>query len=275
MREVARTLCLAAFLMVNEKTEDSPLDVHTEVSDDFLEDAAHAASTEETPAAEEKAPEAPEAKPAEAPAAEAAPAETPIATSTEATPTPAVPVAPGAPTPVSDSQQARITQLEAENQRFQQVQLEAQIDQARLQQQSTLEQQGHLPESAALIAQSQADAQKSVIQYKQQLDSQYAEQGAKLKAAAMIAKQFGVEADALMPFSTPEAMQAAARDKQELAGMRTRLSKLEQGQVPSQKFQSPSPSAAASSREKKMADYASGKEFTPEEEAALFNGSHS
>jgi len=247
-------------MMVTEKTpEEAPQPEPTnEVSEEFLEDATNA-NPDEIQGEPEPAPEStPETPVAEAQTEQVQGPEAPTPAETPALPTP------------PDTQRQEIARLRQENERYQQLQAEAQVEASRTQYQQNLEYQGQLPETASLIADNWAQAQKSVLQHKQQLDQQHAESQAKTQAANMIAKQFGVTPDVLMPYDSPEAMQAAARKEKEIVDMRARLSKLEGNQVPAQDFSSPTPTTTSTSRDKLMSDAADGKELTETEWASLF-----
>lgn len=223
----------------------------------------------------------PNVEPTATPAAEAEPTSE---ESTEAAPTTLEPtenippVETAATPPVTTSvpsgeqqQRQRVAQLEQENQQLQSLQAEAMVETQRAQYQQNLEQAGHGADSAQVIADNWAQAQKSVVQYKQQIDSQAQESQAKVQAAQMIATQHKVDAQALMVYNTPDAMQSAAKQMSENTSLRSRIEALEKKQVPAQSYDAGQSVGAATGRDALRDKYADGGNLTEAELATLFD----
>tara|TARA_Y100000310_G_scaffold288138_1_gene313533 strand:+ start:116 stop:946 length:831 start_codon:yes stop_codon:yes gene_type:complete len=167
-------------------------------------------------------------------------------------------------------QRQRIAQLEQENQQLQSLQAEAMVETQRAQYQQNLEQSGHGTDAAQAIADNWAQAQKSVVQYKQQIDGQAQETQAKVQAAQMIGTQHKVDPQALMVYNTPDAMQSAAKQMSENTSLRSRIEALEKKQVPAQSFDAGQSAGTATGRDALRDKYAEGGDLTDAELATLF-----
>lgn len=173
--------------------------------------------------------------------------------------------------PTGEQQQRqRMAQLEQENQQLHALQAESIVETQRSQYQQNLEEAGHTTDAAQTIADNWSQAQKSVVQYKQQVDSQAQESQAKVQAAQMIGQQFGVDAQNLMAYGTPGAMQSAAKQLSENKGLRSRIEALEKKQVPAQKYDAGQSAGTATGRDALRDRYADGADLTEVELQTLF-----
>ena len=162
-----------------------------------------------------------------------------------AEPSPAAEAAPSGPTPQATPGSApapelpphirqRLEYLEQQNQRWEQEQQQARLyDEAR-NYAKQLEEQGWLPEHAQETARYWARTR--------QLETQ-SNQMAKVQVAQILGGQYGVQADDLMGYATPQAMEAAAKSmgvrNKRYSAMEARLKQLEMGQVRPQIYNTP------------------------------------
>ena len=213
-----------------------------------------------------------------APAGEGEGESTPEVVTPEPSPTENIPaIETTATSPVTTSvptgeqqQRQRMAQLEQENQQLHALQAESMVETQRSQYQQNLEEAGHTTDAAQAIADNWSQAQKSVVQYKQQVDSQAQEAQAKVQAAQMIGQQFGVDAQNLMAYGTPGAMQSAAKQLSENKGLRSRIEALEKKQVPAQKYDAGQSAGTATGRDALRDKYADGADLTEVELQTLF-----
>lgn len=158
----------------------------------------------------------------------------------EVAPTPVAPVvAPPVVAPALPGvDQQRLAQLEQENQRYQQQAQEAALQQQAQQYREQLIDQGWPDDYAKLY--SEEVAQRAILQGQMQRMQATSESQAKETIAQRYAQQYGVPADSLMGYITPQAMEAAAsreaaKDK-EVNDLKAQVAQILRNQVPSQEF---------------------------------------
>lgn len=205
--------------------------------------------TEESPTLWDSAPAALLEEAPEAPAA--------ASTDTSAAPTDQGAASPQAPQPTAEEPKAEspadpngiaqlqqeVSQLQQEKQAWQQAQQAQQLEQQAAQYSQQLEGQGYSPEQAQSITQIQKQAYQQVAQAQQQGQRERQELEGKMIAAHHYAEQNGLAitravVQDLMQYGTPQAMEQAVKDKVRIKGLEDKVTKLTQGTVPAQNFES-------------------------------------
>ena len=205
--------------------------------------------TEESPTFWDSAPvvqpeEAPEATEASSPDASAAPSgqEATSPQITQPTAEESKAESPTAPDGVAQLQQ-EVAQLQQEKQAWHQAQQAQQLEQQAAQYSQQLEGQGYSPEQAQSITQIQKQAYQQVVQVQQQGQRERLELEGKMVAAHHYAEENGLPitravVQDLMQYGTPQAMEQAVKDKVRIKGLEDKVTKLTQGTVPAQNFES-------------------------------------
>lgn len=138
--------------------------------------------------------------------------------------------------------------LEQENEYYKQqaamAGLEKQVADYEVQQHNNYVAQGYGDEQAAHMAKNDSSAQRqsytSYVQQQQQHTQDMAFREGQYKASLHYAKQYGVDAQDLLKYQTPEAMEDAAKTQSRIKELEDFKAKTEQSSVPSQRLDSPS-----------------------------------
>jgi len=134
-----------------------------------------------------------------------------------------------------------INKQKADNDALTAQQMRVAVEQAQLQYQAQLEQQGYEPEQAAAMAQERMALQMENMGLRQQITSDRKEMEAKVNAARYIASKYpgGATFEQLMRFSTPEDMEREAMREKRFKDQDARISELQEKRVPAgQHFES-------------------------------------
>ena len=160
-----------------------------------------------------------------------------------------------------EQQQARMAQLEQERTVNQ---VKSQAEQYRDQ----LINQGYSPEQAQVNAETQYRQQLQQVQtteqYKQTLD--YKE--GQYRASLHYGKQFNIDPEQLLKYSTPQEMEQAAQTQSKFRALEEENARLKKQQVPSQSFDNNTAPAEASSSEERLLDLYNSGVRNPDTNAA-------
>ena len=158
-------------------------------------------------------------------------------------------------------QQSKMAQLEQERTVNQ---VKAQAEQYRAQ----LIQQGYSAEQAQVSAEAQYRQQLQQVQtteqYKQTLDFKEGQ----YRASLHYGKQYNIDPEQLLNYSTPQEMEQAARHQSEVRALKEENARLKKQQVPAQSFDNNTAPAEASSSEERLLDQYNSGVRNPETEAA-------
>lgn len=204
--------------------------------------------------------------------------ETPESTESQSTPPAAVN---DTPTETSDSiptetrppddLEKRINEIEQQNMEYRVQQQQAQLHQATIQYQSTLESQGYLPEQAKQIADNWAATQNEVSKIQQESQQQARFLQGQANAAEHFAKQYDLQlADLseLRKYPDPESMEGAAKRMKADRDKDKRIAELEAKLVPSQSFDDSQSTPAASNDEGRWLEKYNQGDRSPQASAA-------
>lgn len=127
-------------------------------------------------------------------------------------------------------QQRRNAELTQQIQRQQLAQAEAAYRQQ-------LETQGLDAHTAATLAAQQRQTAEQYIQLQTYAAQHVQNEQGRYRAALQYSRQYGVNADDLIGYDSPQAMERAAQQAQRVARLEQELAKLKQGKVPAQRLQ--------------------------------------
>ena len=153
---------------------------------------------------------------------------------------PAPPVTPPAPTAQEiDMLRRQNVELAAQAKQVAQVQAQSQAEAyVQAQAQQYVDQGLFTHEQSQLFASHLRQSAQQNLNLQQQMESQNTESQAKLAAIMHLSKQYGVDPQALVSYTTPELMQARAQDLARITQLESQVSVNAQAQVPVQSFDS-------------------------------------
>ena len=220
--------------MTNEYIEpdDTPIatdeDTATESILDEIERLNKAGDRAESPTPTDPIGEAPTTPVADAPVAEAPVAEAPVDK---------------APSPEPDATKQAIFQAQRERdlalEQARRLQAEAQKAQTQAQAieyRDSLVNEGYSLEEANRDTQQRIDAYNRTLQEQQKGQNREAFLQGQFRAALHFGRQYGINPEDLIQYSTPQAMELAAKNAKELNDLKNQVKKLTQDKVPSQTF---------------------------------------
>ena len=143
------------------------------------------------------------------------------------------------PTPQSQMTPEQIQQLQADQVQYQQVQLQAQLQNEAKRYQAQLEQQGYLPDQAQAIAQQHMNSRAAQMDMQRQHEFNTQILLGKQAAAEHMAKQYNLTFDDMATLKladNPQAMEEVAKKISADRARDAELTRLKQQQVPAQQF---------------------------------------
>jgi len=179
------------------------------------------------------------------------------------------PEMPAAPMP---NQVGQLHQLQAENERLQQAQTQAAVDEEIRRYEGELTNQGLPEDSARYLAGQQRQNLQNMVAMQQQSQNALLEQEGKMNAAMFYGEKYGVPPRSLMVHATPQAMEMAANQQKQINDLRADASASKRASVQSQVMDTARSTPNASPNEDRLLDSASMKPYsaqTEEERAAV------
>lgn len=182
---------------------------------------------------------------------------------------PPSPEMPAAPIP---NQVGQLHQLQAENERLQQSQTQAAVDEEIRRYEGELTNQGLPEDSAKYLASQQRQNLQNMVAMQQQSQNALLEQEGKMNAAMIYGEKYGVPPQSLMMHATPQAMEMAANQQKQINDLRADASVSKRASVQSQVMDTARSTPNISPNEDRLLDSASMKPHsaqTEEERAAV------
>lgn len=182
---------------------------------------------------------------------------------------PPSPEMPAAPIP---NQVGQLHQLQAENERLQQSQTQAAVDEEIRRYEGELTNQGLPEDSARYLASQQRQNLQNMVAMQQQSQNALLEQEGKMNAAMIYGEKYGVPPQSLMMHATPQAMEMAANQQKQINDLRADASVSKRASVQSQVMDTARSTPNVSPNEDRLLDSASMKPHsaqTEEERAAV------
>ena len=179
------------------------------------------------------------------------------------------PEMPAAPMP---NQVGQLHQLQAENERLQQAQTQAAVDEEIRRYEGELTNQGLPEDSARYLASQQRQNLQNMIAMQQQSQNALLEQEGKMNAAMIYGEKYGVPPQSLMMHTTPQAMEMAANQQKQINDLRADAAVSKRASVQSQVMDTARSTPNVSPNEDRLLDSASMKPHsaqTEEERAAV------
>lgn len=182
------------------------------------------------------------------------------------------PPSPEMPTAPIPNQVGQLHQLQAENERLQQSQIQAAVDEEIRRYEGELTNQGLPEDSARYLASQQRQNLQNMVAMQQQSQNALLEQEGKMNAAMIYGEKYGVPPQSLMMHATPQAMEMAANQQKQINDLRADASVSKRASVQSQVMDTARSTPNVSPNEDRLLDSASMKPHsaqTEEERAAV------
>mgnify|MGYP003140383127 FL=1 len=182
---------------------------------------------------------------------------------------PPSPEMPAAPMP---NQVGQLHQLQAENERLQQSQTQAAVDEEIRRYEGELTNQGLPEDSDRYLASQQRQNLQNMVAMQQQSQNALLEQEGKMNAAMIYGEKYGVPPQSLMMHATPQAMEMAANQQKQINDLRADAAVSKRASVQSQVMDTARSTPNVSPNEDRLLDSASMKPHsaqTEEERAAV------